>query len=182
MGKGKKRDRKEETKEGTPAPLSSSVKTHEWVEPLALRQVRVTMHSSAPRPLEMADQPQEDESQDNVGTGAEISTENDAPAHFHDVAMLKSKITQGKVRGLVVGTSVWAGICSFPASSLVRARERARGHGMVYVCVFMSVFVFIRPALRTEFCVRPVCRLPSAVFSPLYLSFARLVTSYPPVC
>ena len=33
----------------------------------------------------MADQPQEDESQDNAGTGAEISTENDAPAHFYDV-------------------------------------------------------------------------------------------------
>ena len=33
----------------------------------------------------MADQPQEDESQDNVGTGAEISTENNAPAHFYDV-------------------------------------------------------------------------------------------------
>ena len=32
----------------------------------------------------MADQPQEDESQDNVGTGAEISTENDAPANFYD--------------------------------------------------------------------------------------------------
>ena len=43
------------------------------------------MHSSAPRPLEMADQPQEDESQDNIGTEAEISTENDAPAHFYDV-------------------------------------------------------------------------------------------------
>ena len=33
----------------------------------------------------MADQPKEDESQDNVGTGAEISAENDAPAHFYDV-------------------------------------------------------------------------------------------------
>ena len=33
----------------------------------------------------MADQPQEDESQDNAGTGAEISTENDAPALFYDV-------------------------------------------------------------------------------------------------
>ena len=33
----------------------------------------------------MADQPQEDESQDNVGTGAEISAENDTPAHFYDV-------------------------------------------------------------------------------------------------
>ena len=29
-------------------------------------------------------QPHEDESQDNVGTGAEISTENDAPANFYD--------------------------------------------------------------------------------------------------
>ena len=32
----------------------------------------------------MADLPHEDESQDNVGTGAEISTENDAPATFYD--------------------------------------------------------------------------------------------------
>ena len=32
----------------------------------------------------MADQPHEDESQDNVGTGAEISTENDVPAKFYD--------------------------------------------------------------------------------------------------
>jgi hypothetical protein len=31
-----------------------------------------------------ADQPHEDESQDNVGTGAEISTENDVPAKFYD--------------------------------------------------------------------------------------------------
>ena len=30
----------------------------------------------------MTDQPQGDESQDNVGTGAEISTENEAPAIF----------------------------------------------------------------------------------------------------
>ena len=33
----------------------------------------------------MADQPKEDESQDNVGTGAEISAENDATAHFPEV-------------------------------------------------------------------------------------------------
>ena len=32
----------------------------------------------------MADQPHDDESQDNVGTGAEISTENDVPAIFYD--------------------------------------------------------------------------------------------------
>ena len=32
----------------------------------------------------MADIPHEDESQDNVGTGAEISTENDVPANFYD--------------------------------------------------------------------------------------------------
>ena len=32
----------------------------------------------------MADLPHEDESQDNVGTGAEISTENDVPANVHD--------------------------------------------------------------------------------------------------
>ena len=32
----------------------------------------------------MTDQPQGDESQDNVGTGAEISTENEAPAIFSD--------------------------------------------------------------------------------------------------
>ena len=31
----------------------------------------------------MVDQPHEDESQDNVGTGAEISTENDVPANVH---------------------------------------------------------------------------------------------------
>ena len=30
----------------------------------------------------MADQPQEDESQDNAGTGAEISTDNDVPTTF----------------------------------------------------------------------------------------------------
>ena len=29
-------------------------------------------------------QPHEDESQDNVGTGAAISTENDVPANLHD--------------------------------------------------------------------------------------------------
>ena len=32
----------------------------------------------------MTDQPQGDESQDNVGTGAEISTENEATAIFYD--------------------------------------------------------------------------------------------------
>ena len=32
----------------------------------------------------MTDQPHGDESQDNVGTGAEISTENDVPANLHD--------------------------------------------------------------------------------------------------
>ena len=32
----------------------------------------------------MADQPHNDESQDNVGTGAEISTENDITANLHD--------------------------------------------------------------------------------------------------
>ena len=32
----------------------------------------------------MADQPHEDESQDNVGTGAEISTKNGVPANFYD--------------------------------------------------------------------------------------------------
>ena len=32
----------------------------------------------------MADQPHNDESHDNVGTGAEISTENDITASLHD--------------------------------------------------------------------------------------------------
>ena len=32
----------------------------------------------------MTDQPRGDESQDNVGTGAEISTENDVTATLHD--------------------------------------------------------------------------------------------------
>ena len=32
----------------------------------------------------MTDQPRGDESQDNVGTGAEISTENEATAIFYD--------------------------------------------------------------------------------------------------
>ena len=32
----------------------------------------------------MTDQPRGDEAQDNVGTGAEISTENNAPANLHD--------------------------------------------------------------------------------------------------
>ena len=42
----------------------------------------LNQHSA--RTCRMADQPHEDESQDNVGTGAEISTENDITAKLHD--------------------------------------------------------------------------------------------------
>ena len=81
----KKRTGRDKGKEKPSASLPSEKRRVLKAKDLRLRQVKGLRALLCAPTCKMADQPQhDDESQDNVGTGAEISTENNVPAISYD--------------------------------------------------------------------------------------------------